>query len=368
MLKQLSRQIRLLESRIIDDAFRYRFQMTVIFGLLAAVAAFMTIVNVFTQRNSLMWATLIFSLFCLVNLLLLVHTRLSHNATIIPFALAIFALFAFFITSGRPEGFSVLWCCLLPTTGLLLFGRRLGSIFSGLMWLMLVFFFYTPWGAALLQYDYTDSFRLRFPLLFLAFYLLALFLETVRELTQDALQRSRLEYQLLYTNDALTGLYNRYGFQEQMDLMLAQWRRQDDEAAFVFMILDLDEFKRINDQYGHANGDVALRRVAQLITQAAGAEACVCRWGGEEFAVFLTQPAHREGPRCRAEKLRQAVEDAVIQLEEGRVSLTVSIGAISTTSRPTLPNRMVNLADQCLYQAKEQGRNRCVCRVIDHND
>jgi len=192
---------------------------------------------------------------------------------------------------------------------------------------------------------------MRFPLIYVAFYFASLLLETIRELTQNKLLETQALYRSLYSHDALTGVFNRYGFNELMDQYFLEKR-----LNLALIILDIDHFKNINDQFGHLQGDLVLRSVAQMIQDTAGAAANVCRWGGEEFAVLI--------PDCAdclavASALCERLSTGEIPIENGCVNVTASIGASiirNTASGSAL--QLVALADACLYRAKQCGRNR----------
>ncbi|MDR3417855.1 MAG: GGDEF domain-containing protein [Nevskia sp.] len=169
-------------------------------------------------------------------------------------------------------------------------------------------------------------------------------------------QRARQLEELSIT-DALTGLRNRLYFDAHFD---AEWRRACRQRQPVAILLvDLDHFKRVNDSYGHAFGDQCLKaaaRAAQAEIQRTGD--VLARYGGEEFIAVLGNTDGR-GAAAVAERLRARV--AGLQLQHGGqpVSLTCSIGLASVV--PATPEhgfRLINSADQALYQAKRLGRNR----------
>ncbi len=155
-----------------DDELRRNLVFIWFNGIMGSVSGFMTVVNVFTQKRLLMWSTLIFALACLVNILIARHgyQKLSQKIFLAEAVL----LCGFFCISGTPEGFSALWTCFIPSFTLTMLGNRRGSYYSAFTFLMIVVIFWTPWGRSLLQYRYTDSFMLRFPMIYLAFYLMAL--------------------------------------------------------------------------------------------------------------------------------------------------------------------------------------------------
>jgi len=327
-------------------------------AIMGVVSAFMTLVNVLTAKWLLMCATLIFSLLCLLNVLLFRRGGGFGKAAVYLFLTEGIVLCGFFCISGTPEGFSALWTCFIPSFTLTLLGSKWGSIYSGLTFIMVALLFWTPPGRWLLQYDYTDSFKLRFPMIYLAFFALALFLEVAHSETQRHLLEAERRYQHLYKHDALTGIYNRYGFNERMDEVFA-----DPKAETIsLMILDLDFFKAVNDTYGHDMGDVVLCCAADMICRTAGREAVVCRWGGEEFTVLIWDG---RDPVELAESIRQTVEQNAVQGDGVDIHITVSIGVCTVTERKnTGIAQAVKCADQCLYDAKKGGRNRVVATRI----
>jgi two-component system cell cycle response regulator len=166
------------------------------------------------------------------------------------------------------------------------------------------------------------------------------------------------------TTDALTGLYNRRFFEEQLKLETRRSARRG--RPLGLLIVDVDRFKLVNDTYGHPAGDLVLREVAlRLRSQVRGYDV-VARYGGEEFAVLAPEvtPDVLAG---LAERLRGTVADQPIVLDDGRKLLvTVSVGAAGAGLALAVPEAadpfeaLVRSADQALYQAKAEGRNRYV--------
>ena len=158
------------------------------------------------------------------------------------------------------------------------------------------------------------------------------------------------------TRDPLTRLMNRRLFIEQ----LTQVRREaKPEQSFVLMLLDLDKFKRINDEHGHLMGDEVLVGVATTLVDIFGHDAIVARYGGEEFAVVLPATELEQGAR-QAETLRLAVESQPIEnpLDETEVMITLSAGVVCGNKHSDVA-ALIRSADEALYEAKRRGRN-CV--------
>lgn len=161
-------------------------------------------------------------------------------------------------------------------------------------------------------------------------------------------------YSVLARRDPLTGLPNRY----EARLTFDEWQRdghmaQAQQAAV--MLLDLDHFKRVNDQYGHAAGDRALQIVADVLRQNMRGNDLACRWGGEEFLVVLCA-TDRAAALVRAQQIMRDVQ-AIRQ--PGLPALTVSIG-LAWLSEFTNEEEFMNLMDERLYAAKRAGRNTVI--------
>jgi diguanylate cyclase (GGDEF)-like protein len=167
------------------------------------------------------------------------------------------------------------------------------------------------------------------------------------------------ELRLLSTRDRFTGLLNRAVFNEQLEREVAFARRED--GRFAVAMLDIDHFKKFNDTYGHAGGDEALRSVARTLRDSCRSTDVVARYGGEEFALIL--PGVMSGRATDLlERFRRVVAVKAIRLP-GRAkpaSVTVSIGVAIWPDDGDTPAEILSCADQRLYQAKNQGRDRVV--------
>lgn len=343
-----------LRELLTDDSLRRRLCFFCIYIIFFVVSAVMSAINMTTSWKLLTLSTIIFAGTNLINALLSLISRTTEILARVLFAAESILLFTFFLICGEPEGFSAIWAALLPACGLLLYGVKLGAIISSVQYIILLFLFWTEIGNSLLQFSYTESFLFRFPLLYAAFFCTGVFFEGIRAATQEELTETRSNFEYLYRHDSLTGIYNRYGFNQQMDLFLDEKHAE----GYAFAIVDLDHFKRVNDSYGHQNGDLVLQQVAKdLVSQVASA-GTVCRWGGEEFAILLNSA---ESAQSLCESLLQHRRSNPISLTSGSYTITISIGLLEITPGLVISAaNLVNLADANLYEAKNTGRDKIV--------
>lgn len=174
----------------------------------------------------------------------------------------------------------------------------------------------------------------------------------ITDLTQKA---AMLE--TLATTDPLTGLYNRRHF---LECLAAEWSRfQRYYRSVSVLILDIDHFKSVNDRYGHAVGDAAIRAVSAACLDGKRKSDIVGRLGGEEFAVLLPETSLSRA-RTVADRIRKRVMAAQVVAGNVHFGVTVSVGIAEATVSMSGTDALMSAADHALYQAKAEGRNRCV--------
>jgi two-component system, cell cycle response regulator len=158
--------------------------------------------------------------------------------------------------------------------------------------------------------------------------------------------------------DALTETHNKRYLLEFLDRELSRSARYARPLSII--MFDLDRFKTINDELGHLGGDFTLREMAACVKTCVRKEELFARYGGEEFIIVLPE-TNLEGGVAVAERLRVMVEKHPFQYEGKSYPLTVSVGVAATDgSRPLSPSDLIGEADQKLFEAKRQGRNRVV--------
>ena len=158
--------------------------------------------------------------------------------------------------------------------------------------------------------------------------------------------------------DALTDIHNKRYLLEFLDRELARSARYRRPLSLV--LFDLDRFKKVNDELGHLGGDFTLREVAACVKAIVRKEELFARYGGEEFAVVLPE-TDRAGGLQFAERIREVVEKRSFQYEDKNYGITISLGVASTEGDAGLtPHELIRQADEKLYQAKREGRNRVI--------
>jgi len=162
----------------------------------------------------------------------------------------------------------------------------------------------------------------------------------------------------LATLDPLTGVFNRRSFEELARKACAQHARQ--QRPLALLVIDLDHFKRINDTYGHSRGDMALKALAELVTEQVRTSDIFGRFGGEEFCLLLPDTGD-EGGREVAGKLCEMINTIVLDPHDSQSALSASIGVASLVPVNAGDwQRLFELADSRLYRAKSAGRNQLV--------
>ncbi len=175
---------------------------------------------------------------------------------------------------------------------------------------------------------------------------------------EEVVQRQKAELESmneklnhLAVTDALTGLSNRRRFQEMLEEGIDEHLRAGDQLSL--MLMDIDRFKNLNDQFGHQAGDEALRTVARVLSENSRRHELPARYGGEEFAIILQRCSRMESV-IAAERFREAIERATWPHRP----ITASFGVATCNEHIQNASDLISAADQALYMAKQNGRNR----------
>jgi diguanylate cyclase len=181
-------------------------------------------------------------------------------------------------------------------------------------------------------------------------------LQAKLDLAEERLQEQAVEIEAHISRsltDPLTGLPNRREFNERLEERMGTWSRR--QEVFALVLVDVDHFKKLNDQHGHLAGDLVLSTLADCLRKAIRREDAIARFGGEEFAILLPNTSLPQATLV-AEKIRDAVARILVNHNGQRIAITVSSG--SATIQPNEPiESLIQRADTALYAAKAAGRN-----------
>ena len=287
--------------------------------------------------------------------------RASGDCTQATFPLSgvILLLFFFLLITGGVENTGLLWCFIFTPLLQYVIGGIRGSVVVGLMVLATALILFLP-DTPLLATEYPMVVRTRFFAAFLAVTMIAQVYEYSRYYSYEQLAAlSRRMYEDART-DPLTGLTNRRAMEEILEL--ENFRALRSRQPFSIVLADLDRFKLINDTYGHEAGDEVLRETARRLQRHLRHQDMVARWGGEEFLILLPE-TDAVAAQTVAEKLRRAIAETPAEVGPNLLPLTMSLG-VDTVHFSQPQEDFLRRADQNLYRAKREGRNRVVASGV----
>ena len=172
--------------------------------------------------------------------------------------------------------------------------------------------------------------------------------------------RTRAELRELGRRDPLTGVLNRRGFNELLGRSLAA---ATDESPAALLLLDIDDFKNVNDSHGHPCGDALLCHVTRVLEEATRSQDCVCRLGGDEFGVVLTR-ADADAARLIARRIEESLAERPMYHGDDPIAITVSTGVASTSDSPPDPESLLREADRAMYRTKDTRRTPITLRLV----
>ena len=162
--------------------------------------------------------------------------------------------------------------------------------------------------------------------------------------------------------DDLTKLPNRYSYSEHLTQEYNRWRRY--RSALTLVVADIDHFKKINDTYGHAAGDLVLKQLAKYLQKELRESDFVARYGGEEFVILLPETTLVAATKA-INKLRLSIKNLKVKSEDKNIQFAMSFG-LSEFEDDDTPKDVFERADKALYRAKEKGRDQVCCQRANH--
>ncbi|PHQ24632.1 GGDEF domain-containing protein [Marinobacter guineae] len=282
---------------------------------------------------------------------------LSDNKTLQRrgFITLISMLFTYLAVHAVEDGSAIIWLFAYPPIIFYISESRVGvAACSG--GFAAVIFLFSPLGDMLFEPPYNASFRLTM-IAVLGFEMVTCYiLDQSRRRSKLGLLKLAAEFEYAAKHDALTGLANRREALEQLDAEYQRYLRN--ARPFSVMLMDIDLFKSVNDNYGHHVGDELIILVAQTLREQCRKVDTLARWGGEEYLVLLPETSPDQALQT-ANRIRQAIAEASVSTGQGVARATISVGVATTRGSESI-DRLLQRSDEALYQAKTEGRNR-VC-------
>ena len=291
----------------------------------------------------------------LVSTLLLIDLRYNkkigrvRNAVIVEF----FVFFIAFVYVNQNTSFGLIWSQLFPIVSITLLGLKKGTLLSAIylgIIFTLAYINIGVWNHGM--WDMIAFFRLVFASLTIAAMIVSM---------EIALEHSYQSLELLSNTDPLTSLYNRRKINEILKEEASKANRYKTPLSLI--LFDIDDFKKINDYYGHEIGDKVLQALAHKVQSEVRGSDSVARWGGEEF-IIVTPMLDKEGALRLAEKLRVTVESMKLEPIQ---RFTCSFGVATLWECDNSTEHLIANADAAMYDAKSKGKNR-VSDVFISND
>lgn len=352
----MKRLVRKFHKRLIGEEAERICRMTILINLLAVVMCTFFAITSKMNGNPL-HAAILFLTTGLVVINILAFIKLGRMTPFILNTCFLFLVFCGYLQiSGGVEKTGILWHYVYPIMVFYVAGIHMGSICSATLILMEVFLFAFD-DLFSFQAQYAPLFKSRFIATMVTMSLIGAMLEYSRFKNQGRLRRLAEKFQEASQKDGLTGLANRRAIDDKLaDEVTRSERTKKD---FSVLLCDIDFFKRINDQHGHAIGDMALKHFARCLEKNLRGYDIPSRWGGEEFLVLLPETDLPKAASL-AERIRLMVEKSPFLAENGKtIKMTISIGVGSWGECRDI-NDLVLKVDTRLYAAKHGGRNRVV--------
>ena len=277
----------------------------------------------------------------------------KHSANLVTTSLMFLTVYLVF--TGGVNNTGPLWIYLVPPVVFFLGGIRKGSQNLGIFVLIISALMFYP-NNEWLSTSYTFEFKSRLIYSFLTVSLLFALYENARQNSYIRIQEMSEKFERQAMRDPLSELLNRRGMRERLQNEFERSQRYKNNLTVV--MCDIDNFKSVNDQYGHDKGDEIIKSVGTIFKSIMRKQDSLARWGGEEYLFLLPETNGNQAIKL-AEKLRRKIEKEAYTQDDKIFSITISIGLHQITATDTI-DQAITKADTNLYMAKEQGRNRCI--------
>lgn len=349
---------------------KYKIDLNMIYMVLSTVGLIIHIVYevffVIYSKEIIMKYNILSILIYL--LIIIFRKKISFNAfvLIVNFEVAVFATVAIF-TIGFGYGFELLFLILISTNIFSIYGT---NIIKNMFIILAAYLFFKLSYSQKFLWNFDESLKVFYTLNFVAYfvmvnlvnYMVIKFLDANAKLNSINLVEEKNKYREMVTYDNLTGLPNRMYMKKELCEACDDYNSGIlDSLTVVFA--DIDNFKNINDTYGHLNGDIVLSTLGKVLQNSLRKEDVVCRWGGEEFIILMKNVDRGFASRIM-DKVRDKVSKEKFVFEDQEIYVTMTFGVCSAYDTSILSDDIVKRADELLYEGKSMGKNVVIYKEI----
>jgi len=335
------------------DEVQHRVSVINLFSMVGMSITGLMSISAIVNKNQLL--ALILACACFTFFVSFVVRKNSQNIKLYGGIIVylLFALMVYLVYDGGVDNTGPIWIFMTAPVALFIQGFKRGLLEVGGFVLIISFLMFTPCESLLIA-DYSVEFKLRILYSYLTVTFLSAFYEHSRNSSYQYTLELSKKYQQLAVLDPLTKLSNR---REGLQILeREQIKLKHTPEKLSLMLCDVDNFKAINDSYGHNIGDRVLVELASLFKSQVRAQDNVTRWGGEEFLFILPQTSMGNAIEL-ANKLHSSVREISIQYQDHTILLSVSMGVSELGPEESISDA-IDRADKCLYQAKKSGKDQ----------
>lgn len=293
-----------------------------------------------------------------ISLFLLLYIRKQGKASIAYWIMCFGGILVFGGTTifGRTDVSIFLWAFLLPALSFSIMGDKKGLIIALAFFCTAILLMIVP-EHILNSAPYSRYVVIRFSIIYLILTFIIYYYESSQQMLIRYIQEERDKFENVSKHDLLTGLSNRRDIIGKMEIERERHSRMG--KPFAVIMGDIDNFKNLNDTYGHDAGDYVLQTIGSILVNQVRNIDCPSRWGGEEFLIILVDTDLEGGQRV-AERIRKKVENAKFQYKDREFTVTMTFGLSIYQGADENIDECIRRSDNALYEGKNQGKNRVV--------
>ena len=293
-----------------------------------------------------------------VSLFILFYLRKREKTEAVYWMLGVGLILFGSITTilGRTEISIFFWAFMLPIACFSVMGDKKGKVFA-LFYFCINFFLMIAPEQIMRSKPYTHFVIIRFSIVYIIITFIVYYYELSQQMLINYIRQEKEEFANASKLDPLTGLYNR---REMWTSMEGERERQLRlSKPFTIILSDIDDFKHVNDTFGHDSGDYVLITISQLMKDVVRGIDFTSRWGGEEFLIMLVETDLDDGQNV-AERIRKKIEDTEFKYNNVNIPITMTFGLSVYKGASDNIEACIKRADQALYKGKHQGKNMVV--------